>query len=95
MTTLQINTHRIILEIGLWKRYLLHPSLSKASNWTITLLVERSRKKEKGNSPIHYPKSAKFPLTLVVNITNNFLTKPIHVFIWQGYKCLFSAPSMF
>ena len=79
----------------LMERFILYPPLSKASHWTITLLVERSRKKEKGNSPIHYPKSAKFPLTLAVNITNTFLTKLINVFILQGYKCLFSIPSMF
>ena len=45
------------------------------------MLVERSRKKEKGNSPIHYPKSAKFPLTLVVN---KYLFNKI-------YKCIYLA----
>ena len=61
------------------ERYILYPSLSKASNWTITLFKDyhRSRKKEKGNSPIYYPKSAKFPSPLW--LTNAFLTKFINV----------------
>ena len=65
----------------LMERFILYPPLSKASHWTITLLVERSRKKEKGNSPIHYPKSAKFPLILVVN---KYLFSKI-------YKCTYLA----
>ena len=62
-------------------RYILYPSLSKASNLTITLFKDyhRSRKKEKGNSPIYYTKSDKFPLTLVVN---KYLFNNIYEFIY-------------
>ena len=67
MTTFANQHSQNDIRDGLTDRFILYPPLSKASNWTINLLVEPFKEKEKGNSPIHYPKSAKFPLTLVVN----------------------------
>lgn len=83
---MQTNTHRIILELGL--RYILYPSLSKESNWTITLLVEPFKEEGKGNSPIHlfiYPKLAKFPLTLVVK---KYLLNNLQMYLFGKAKAV-------